>query len=114
MENSAKSRVKNACNTGVNKFVQLLMPSPIKTHDFLQTTFRQSIWQMKESARQSLLSQASVSGRGSTLNMSDESHAPILQKFSHLRQPILDDRDDTSSVGYMSYRQPQSPFEGRH
>lgn len=74
---------------------------------------------MKESARQSLLSQGSVSGRGSTLTItrdldgvSDESHVPVLQKSSHLSQPIPDDRDDTSSASYMSYLQPQSPYEG--
>jgi len=81
-----------------------------------QTAFRKNILQMKESARQSLLSQGSVSGRGSTLNIaSDESHFPILQKSSHLRQHIPNDREDTNLVGYMSYLHPQSPSkEGRH
>lgn len=71
---------------------------------------------------QSLLSQGSVSGRGSTLNItrdldgvSDESPIFVVQKSSHLRQLIPDDRDDTDSVGYMSYLQLQSPHEGsRH
>jgi len=55
-----------------------------------QTTFRQNILQVREYTRQSLPSQGSVSGRGSTLNVtrdldgaSDESHVPILQKSSH-------------------------------
>ena len=67
---------------------------------------------MKEAPWQSLVSQGSVSGRGSTLyitrdldGVSDETHVHISQKSSHLRQPIQDDRDDTSSVGCMPYLQ---------
>lgn len=64
-----------------------------------------------ETARNSVLSQGSVSGRSSVIHgtrehdgFSDESHAPILHyhypsKSSNLRQTIPDNRDDASSVG---------------
>ncbi|KAF9793073.1 hypothetical protein BJ322DRAFT_1032885 [Thelephora terrestris] len=76
-----------------------------------QTAFRQNILQVKESARQSFLSQGSVSGQSSMLHMSrdpdglsDEYHPPkFSSKSSHPRQPVLDDRGDTSRVGHTSH-----------
>jgi len=85
-----------------------------------QTAFRQNILQMKETARNSILSQGSVSARSSVQHhnrdregSSDDSHAPIMQyaaKSSNLRQTIPDDRDDTSSIVHMSQPQPQTPY----
>lgn len=87
-----------------------------------QTAFRQNILQAKESARGSFLSQGSVSGRSSVLNVtrdpegsSDESYSPILQhpfRAVEIRQPTPDDRDDGSSAGHMSQLQPQSSYKG--
>ena len=88
----------------------------------MQTAFRQNILQAKESARGSLLSQGSVSGRSVVLNItrdpegsSDESYSPILQRPSgaiEIRQPTPDDRDDSSSAGHVSQFQLQSPHKG--
>jgi hypothetical protein len=85
-----------------------------------QTAFRQTVIQAKESARGSFLSQGSVSGRSSVLNVtrdpegsSEESYSPILQhpfRAVEIRQPTPDDRDDGSSAGHMS--QLQSSYKG--
>ncbi|KAF9654016.1 hypothetical protein BDM02DRAFT_3086236 [Thelephora ganbajun] len=83
-----------------------------------QTAFRQNILQIRDTA---ILTQGSVSARGSVLHhrdrdgSSDDSHAPILQyssKSSHLRQTTSDDRDDTSSILHMSQPQPQTLYKG--
>lgn len=77
---------------------------------------------MRETARNSILSQGSVSARSSMLHhhrdrdgSSDDSHAPILQytsKSSNLRQNFPDDRDDSSSIVHMSQPQPQTLYKG--
>jgi hypothetical protein len=86
-----------------------------------QTAFRQNILQMRETARNSTLSQGSLSARSSVLHhhrgdgSSDDSHAPIMQyaaKSSTLRQTIPDDRDDVSSIVHMSQPQPQTVYKG--
>jgi hypothetical protein len=111
MESSVRSNVKSVCNIGVNRFVQsVALPFPQNSRRS-QTAFRQSIMQVKESAGQSLLSQGSVSRQSSMLHMSrdpdglsDEYHPPkFSSKYSHPRQPVLDDRGDTSRVGHTSH-----------
>jgi hypothetical protein len=88
-----------------------------------QTAFRQNILQMRETARNSILSQGSLSARSSMLHhhrdrdggSSDDSHAPIMQyasKSSGLRQATSDDRDDDSSIVHMSQPHPQTVYKG--
>lgn len=77
---------------------------------------------MRETARNSILSQGSVSARSSVLHhqrdgygSSEDSHAPIMQyasKSSNLRQTVPDDRDDVSSIVHMSQPQLQTVYKG--